>query len=273
MAYFSLQDVDVYNRAFMDIYSPDEEEPVRENFADPSKKELCIFLQLHNDKITPELLNQVDEIHQYIPEFDIYATVLSDNSAEFVEREIAKKSWVDSVKRVDVFKQNRGMDIGAFLWQLDQVRKTPHSYTALLKLHTKSMHSWRREMITPFTTPHIAYHVQHLKQTPEVGLMGVATRMYVNREYGEAKYLRSMEKDVFKRYSSPGERGFIGGSVFLVNYKYLCEMMEEPGLRSYIEDCYTKAPIGWCADHIPHAFERFISYYLSMKNKKILGVH
>jgi hypothetical protein len=164
------------------------------------------------------------------------------------------------------------MDIGAFLWQLNQVRKTPHEYTALLKLHTKSSHSWRREMIKPFTKPLITQHIQHLKLHPEVGMMGVASRMYLNLEYGEAGRLRDMEQKVFGRYSTPRERGFIGGSVFLVNYKYLCEMMEEEGLKQIIEDCYTKTPIGWCTDHIPHAFERFISYYLAMKNKKILGV-
>jgi hypothetical protein len=272
MSYLSLQEVEVYTNQFFEIYAPQHDEVVRENFADPSHKELCIFLQLHNDKITPELLNYVDEISQYIPAFDVYATVLSDRSAKFVQEQLSSRKWVDSVKRVDVFRQNRGMDIGAFLWQLDQVRKVPHEYAALLKFHTKSAHGWRREMMLPFTTSHIAYHVQHIKQNPEVGIMGVSSRMYVNNEYGEARFLRDMEKKVFGRFSNPGERGFIGGSVFLVNYKYLCEMMKEEGLREYIEDCYNKAPIGWCADHIPHAFERFIAYYLSMKNKKILGV-
>lgn len=272
MAYFSLAEVASYNQQFYDIYQPEKEEEIRENFADPSKKELCIFLQLHNDKITPELLNHVDEIHSYIPEFDVYITTLSEKSSSFVEESLKSRAWVDAVKRIDVFKQNRGMDIGAFLWQLDQVRKTPHEYTALLKFHTKSESRWRREMILPFTKPIIAHHVQHIKQNPEVGIMGVSSRMYLNLEYQESRYLREMERSVFGRYSNPGERGFIGGSVFLVNYKYMNEMMGEPGLRAYIEDCYTKVPIGWCTGHIPHAFERFIAYYLSMKSKKILGV-
>jgi hypothetical protein len=198
--------------------------------------------------------------------------MINEKSRNVIEKLLQERKWVDSVKRIDLFRQNRGMDIGAFLWQLDQVRSTPHNYTSLLKLHTKSAAGWRREMISPFTKPHIALHVQHMKENPEVGIIGVSSRMYLNLEYGESKYLRKMEKAVFGRYSNPGERGFIGGSVFLVNYKYLCEMMEEPQLRQFVEDCYNKAPIGWCADHIPHAFERFISYYLSMKNKKILGV-
>lgn len=272
MAYFSLGEVKDYTQQFYELYQPSVDEVIRENFADPSKKELCIFLQLHNDKISPELLNYVDLIHQYIPEFDVYITTLSQQSSDFVEKLLKEKVWVDSVKRIDVFKQNRGMDIGAFLWQLDQVRKTPHAYTALLKFHTKSMHSWRREMMIPFTRETIAYHVQHMKNHPEVGVMGVASKMYLNVEYAEARFLREMEWKVFGRYSNPGERGFIGGSVFMINYKYLCEMMEEQGLRQYIEDCYMKAPIGWCADHIPHAFERFIAYYLNMKSKKILGI-
>jgi hypothetical protein len=272
MAYFSLAEVESYNQQFYDLYLPAKDEQIRENFADPSKKELCIFLQLHNDRISPELLNHVDEISKHISEFDVYITTLSHKSAEYIEELLKSRKWVDSVKRVDVFKQNRGMDIGAFLWQLDLVRKTPHEYTALLKFHTKSESRWRREMILPFTTQHIAYHVQHLKQNPEVGILGVASRMYLNIEYQESKYLREMERSVFGRYSRPGERGFIGGSVFLVNYKYLCEMMEEQGLRDYIEDCYNKAPIGWCTGHLPHAFERFVSYYLSMKSKKILGI-
>jgi hypothetical protein len=271
MAYAALSEIQHYNQQFFELYEP-EKEPPRENFADPSKKELCLFLQLHNDKITPEILNNVDEVYHHYPNFDVYITVIKESSLGFVEEAIKSKKWVDSVKRIDMFKQNRGMDIGAFLWQLDQVRKTPHEYAALLKFHTKSMHSWRREMIQPFINKNIGTHIHHLKENPEVGLMGVTTRMYLNLEYGEARYLREMERAVFGRNSAPGERGFIGGSVFLVNYKSLCEMMAEEALRKYIEECYNKAPIGWCADGIPHAFERFISYYMLMKSKKILGV-
>jgi len=270
--YSSLREIQQYQHQFFELFEPKEEAEPREHFADPSKKELCLFLQLHNDEITPEILNNVDEVYHHYPNFDVYITVIKDRSLGFVEEAIKSRKWVDSVKRIDLFRKNRGMDIGAFLWQLDQVRTTPHEYVALLKFHTKSAHGWRREMIQPFTTKNIGTHVNHLKQTSAVGLMGVSSRMYLNNEYGEARYLRDMEKAVFGRFSAPGERGFIGGSVFLANYKLLCEMMAEAGLRQYIEDCYNKAPIGWCADGIPHAFERFISYYMLMNAKKILGV-
>lgn len=235
-----------------------------------SEPQLCIFVQLHNDKITPELLDQIDIIYKYI-NFDIYATVLTNKSFLFVRKEISKRKWKECVKRLDLFKENRGMDIGAFLWQLNEVCKMPHSYTSLLKLHTKTNDEWRREMILPFINENIVDYVQQMNNS-NIGLMGASTRLFVNVEYEESKFLRDMEKDVFNRYSKDYERKFIAGSVFLANYKYMCEMMNEPELRKYIEYCYTRAPIGWSDGQIPHAFERFISYYLYMKNKNILGI-
>ena len=104
------------------------------------KKELCVFLQHHNDKI---------------------------------------------------------MDIGAFLWQLDKVRKLPIDYDVLLKIHTKSDPSWRRKMITPFVKD-ITSAVKYVQTESSI----IGESAYHNYEFRESEFLRNMEKDVFGRISA-----------------------------------------------------------------------
>jgi len=235
---------------------------------DPLKdKSRCIFLQLHNDKITPEIIQNVSTIHKYHEDFDVYITVIKEESIALINKLVDKLKWKDNIVRIDLFG-NRGMDIGAFLWQFERAEKR---YGCVLKFHTKSVDSWRRYMTHPFLKPEIVKYIQSLNKDNNNGWIG-SKYLLVSKESHESVMTRDMEMSVFGRHSNDKERYFIGGSIFMIRFDILREMLSHPSIKEYSRKCYEEMPIGWVKHKIPHSFERFILFYSNMKGFKYMGI-
>jgi hypothetical protein len=235
---------------------------------DPLKhKSLCIFLQLHNDKITPEIINNVSLIYKYHEDFDVYITVIKEESISLINKLIERLKWKDNVVRIDVFG-NRGMDIGAFLWQFERVDK---NYGCVLKLHTKTIDNWRKHLINPFLKSDLVKYIKILNEDKSYGWIG-AKHLLVSKESHESVMTRDMEISVFDRHSNVNERYFIGGSVFMIRFDILKEMVSNPSIKEYSRKCYEETPVGWVKHKLPHSFERFILFYSNMRGYKYLGI-
>lgn len=235
---------------------------------DPLKnKSLCILLQLHNDKITPEIIDNVSSVYKYHEDFDVYITVIKEESIALINKLTEKLRWKDNIVRIELFG-NRGMDIGAFLWQFERIDKT---YGCVLKFHTKTMDSWRRNMIKPFLKSEFVRYVCMLNEDKKYGWIG-SKNLLVSKESHENIMTRDMEMSVFNRHSSANERYFIGGSIFMIRFDILKEMLMNCSVKEYSRKCYEETPIGWVKHKIPHSFERFILFYSNMKGYKYLGI-
>lgn len=221
------------------------------------EKSLCIFLQLHNDIITPEIINDVNNIYNYYKDFDVYITVIKESSITLINQLVSNLEWKNNIVSIDVFF-NRGMDIGAFLWQLERIKKR---YLCLLKFHTKTDSMWRRNMIDPFISENIKNYINELGNlNNNIGFIG-AKKLFSSQEWREFTITREIEKSSFKRITHFFERRFIAGSIFMINFEIIIKMLNNYSINKFVKSCYTNMPIGRVNDNIPHSFERFICYY------------
>jgi len=221
------------------------------------EKSLCIFLQLHNDLITPEIIEDVNNIYKNYKDFDVYITVINKSSIDLINSLLSNTEWKDNVITIDLFF-NRGMDIGAFLWQLERINKR---YKCLLKFHTKTDKDWRRKMIEPFITDNIKNYIEELGDlNNKIGFIG-AKKLFSKEEWKEFSITRNIEKSSFNRVTHFFERRFIAGSVFMINFDIIMNMIKNHSINKFVKSCYTNMPIGRVNDNIPHSFERFICYY------------
>lgn len=220
-------------------------------------KPLCIFLQLHNDNITPEIIDDIDKIYKKYKNFDVYITVINKSSIDLIFKLVENLEWKNNIISIDLF-YNRGMDIGAFLWQLEKVKKR---YGCLLKFHTKTNNDWRRKMIDPFIDGNISMYVDELSNIKnKIGFIG-SKKLFSKEEWKEFTITRNIEKTSFNRITHPFERRFIAGSIFMINFDIIMKMIHHHGINKYVKSCYTNMPIGRVIDNLPHSFERFICYY------------
>ncbi len=237
----------------------------------PDAPKFAIFLQLHNMSQLQEWKNVIHRVCGYLSMYqvDVYVTVLKQTDCPTVHSEFADLAC--TIKAVDVF-HNRGMDIGGFLWQLDrhmsELKTIP--YVAVLKFHSKTHRDWRVGMVQPFLSPKLP---DWLKEMQQRNISWIGARNFAWRiECSEQRLIRDMERRTFGRWSMPHERVFIAGSIFMMSWPLLREMMNNPQLRYAIVACYQNTPVGRCNSDWPHAFERFFAYYGNMKRMPNKGI-
>lgn len=230
----------------------------------PVNGSLAVFLQLHN-------MEQLDEWTEYLltlqtfHSFDLFVTVLQPENVD----QVSKKMSSLSLRAIDVF-HNRGMDIGGFLWQAKNHLSALSSYDAVLKLHTKTDKGWRMAISQCFLSPRLTEWVNAL-HSKRYGWMGA--RSYLTRsEWAEQDKTRKLEMGAFRRVSSPLQRIFVAGSMFLLRADRLRELLLHPGLNKMVESCYLTTPVGRAVDDWPHAFERFLLIFCSMHGDKYLAI-
>ena len=198
-------------------------------------------------------------------DFHLFVTVLKPDDVERVQTAMGEFS----LRAIDVF-HNRGMDIGAFLWQAKQHLSTLATYDAILKLHTKTDDRWRKSISSCFLSEHLLKWVD----TVSTGGYGwVGARAYLTRsEWGEQEKTRKLEVAAFRHTSNARQRVFVAGSMFLLRQTRLTELLTHPHLTVYVDLCFQKTPVGRTVDDWPHAFERFLLTFCEMKGDKYLGV-
>lgn len=174
---------------------------------------VAVMFHVGNSIPVAEMLRDINNLR--------LAQVKHDLFVNLVEGKVDVKAMTSLIKlnypsAVIVVSENRGMDIGGFFKLLPLVLKG--SYTYILKLHTKSMISWRRSLIVPLCGS--VYHVQHNLRTlagfPTVGMLGATGHLY--RELPLRKpnfyYLQRLAKEFKIPYPRPFH--FIGGTMFYV---------------------------------------------------------
>jgi hypothetical protein len=232
-------------------------------------KDLCIFAQLHNDSITPEILDIISDIYKSIQDFDIFITIIDEKSEDLIKNHIKNEKWAENIKNIELFN-NRGMDIGAFLWQIEKLNIKKDDYLCLLKLHTKTDKTWRDDMLRPFKQ-NIDKYIKNFRNNEKLGMIGSHNRL-CNFEFDEIVITRSIEFAVLNRLTTIEERKFIAGSVFMIRFNVIVDLLKEKNIDEFIKICYTEMPIGRCEHNVPHSFERFLCYYTNTKKLKIVGI-
>lgn len=169
---------------------------------------------LHVGAIAPlgELLTAIRNLQHAAVPFDLFVNLVRGRFDEAVASSLIKLSFPNATI---VVNENRGMDIGGFLSLLPLVLNGSYDY--ILKLHTKSLDYWRRQLVAPICgTPSLVKNALRLfKTNPAVGLIAAVSTIYyerVNRP-PNAHYLKLLAPQFGLTYS---DFKFVGGTMFWV---------------------------------------------------------
>jgi len=196
-------------------------------------------------------------------------------------REIIQKKCPKS----KVFQcENRGMDIGPFLFVMNYLIHNKAEYNYYIKIHTKTDSKWRNEMIQP-----IYNQLGYFLNTPpknELELFGSKEQCLnvnfdmnylpilelIKRNYPEhivkfLDYCSKYNKDVLNCKEQPY---FIAGTVFVFNNKYfdLFKQIKDINYEiSIMEEGYSVNDFD--NPRKTHAWEYLFGYIIYLNNKKI----
>jgi len=180
--------------------------------------------------------------------------------------------------------ENRGMDVGPFLWMLNLLRLRPlgQQPDIILKLHTKTNHAWRTHLCEPlFATPlRVGQLVTLLLRSPSVGMLGSRYNLYntlqhcgPNRPFVDA-YLRSFGYAPLSQQPAhrQGRLRFVGGTVFIAKMEAFTHNLNAVDLFSW----QLELPLGRSNDRTEpqrtHALERILGIIVQCQGYQLLAV-
>lgn len=138
---------------------------------------------------------------------------------------------------------NIGFDIGSFFTMLDLIRG--HSYDLLLKLHSKSMTSWRRELLDPILgSAEKVQSILTLFDNPETGLVGADKWLRTTK--GDWGIHRHYINEICQRWEiSKRDSIFVGGTMFWARASIFTTASAQVNLSVIISSLNTLDTFDW----------------------------
>ena len=196
----------------------------------PRKKDVTLAIMIHmydvrQIKFFESYINRIKDVS-----YDIYINVVKDGNPygqlEQLKEYMTKES--KSLQNVKIYyNENRGGDIGGLLLMSKQVIDSKKDYDYVIFVHTKSKLKWRIELCRSI------FNVNFNQLTTNMGIIG--TKKWVYRfdpnKTGEFDRYRYHMIDLFDMYHISQEFrrkewSFIGGTMFICNYKIIRYIVE-----------------------------------------------
>ena len=250
---------------------------------DHRNKKIAVILHLYYIDLWNEILTYLKNIEY---DFDLYVTLIDNNNYKEI---ISKKNEILSrYKNAKIYCiDNKGLDIGGFLYVMDKIKNLGLEYDYILKIHSKkSIHSasvqvgntWRTELYNSLMgSKKIVNGIFNILSNDEIGMVG-SSNWYItaqgNRDSALGKnysYMKKLSDDMKLTY--PLDKiEFIGGTMFWSNFKSLMKVFKGIDIlqiRNILE-------LGAVTDHrnptFTHSMERILGLIILNDNKKILGI-
>jgi lipopolysaccharide biosynthesis protein len=243
----------------------------------------AIILHLYYEDLWSEFYSALEEIIKR-PDVDFYVTLTKDDATKLNKI----KSVTDNV----FVLENRGLDVGPFLFVLDKIKDK--NYQTITKIHSKkSLNSiknrepenygeeWRVRSYYP-----LLHLFDKLTQKISVDSMTIigAQRAYMdfngdreNISYHyktlkktEKKLGISLKESKIKDYTLFGNNGaFFSGTMFMTSHDYLKRLFKNANL----EKLRKGMPIGYCTDSDAHSIERIFGYFMETIEGNLLIIN
>lgn len=227
---------------------------------------ICLLGQFHGYDVVQDLVPYIEVLHETGYRLDIYLTMIRDEDINNFHRTYRTASWYSSVKWVKLWT-NRGMDVGAFLWQCREIENLA-SYDLMIKMHTKTDPVWRRNMLDPICKDvDRVKHVIQIMSDQEIGLVGSRRNLYNNYDYISGKHTYEVERECFHRYMITDERAFIAGTIFWIKPALMVGLLKETS--KYVDQCCNESPVGDRQVPYPYTYERLFGYYTVLRGYQI----
>lgn len=220
----------------------------------------CILLHLYYQDLWEEFKSKLEPILNN--NVHLYVTITEDNTQYTDDiRSIAKQVFL---------VENRGMDVGPFIYAYDKVKDL--QYASYLKLQSKkSLHSpsigdkWRRDLYYPIVENYelligkikdcdypvmlgeYNYYYDMIREPKDSGNK-IAAKPYLDKAVEELKI--------------SDEGSFFAGTMFLTNSVYLETLFKDIDLQKF----YNKFELGYHRDSFAHGMERALGYGIQHYN-------
>lgn len=163
----------------------------------------AISLHLGNPSLLEEMLSVIQHLERQGLVFDLYITLQDGKAVKQTIHTLFPKAVILEV-------ENRGMDVGGFLYTIPVVCK----YDYVLKLHSKTDEKWRRGLYTPLVND-VRMVFSAFERDPTVGAIGPRRYIYSERKSRppNAYYLEQLAKYHGVPYQ---DTPFVGGTMFWI---------------------------------------------------------
>jgi hypothetical protein len=235
-------------------------------------KDNCMCIQIGNMDFINELLEKY-ELIEYLKIVDIYINFIDDMD---LSEELLKKLNYPNIMITK--SENRGMDMGQFIIQIEMIKLKNIKYDYIVKIHSKTHELWKKAMMESIfgennTVSILLKILILLKQNPTIGLYGhrFATfngynmnKMNILVDYfnldklicSELGVNRESDDDLMYEYPITSNNFiFVPGSIFIVKVDAIKQMFDNSLINIYnmleinrVDDCYLQK--------LTHGFER-----------------
>jgi len=243
-------------------------------------KKICIIIHLYYTDLWDEIKTYLENVNY---DYDLHISLTQDNEKEnskFLER-------IKDLKNVTTYiLENKGLDIGPFLYVFNEIVKQDLQYDLLLKLHTKKgLHGnrhpemgekWRKQLLLPILKDKetVEKIINIFDTNKEIGTVGsqkwFVTRTHVGFHYN-LPYIREFTKH-FGFKTEYNNIAFIGGTIFWSRFDTYKNFFINNDMISVYNTLETGAFTDSHAPKKTHAMERILAMIIYEDGKKIIGI-
>ena len=214
---------------------------------------------------------------------EILVAVVESPEAEQVTKTI-EASLERHLRKSIRIVENRGMDIGSFLWWLDVLRVRPISQQPhyLIKLHTKSNELWRQHLCKPLfeSSDRVRRLINYMQKHESVGMLGSRFNLYdtlnhckphtvfVNQYLTELGYA---PLSVFKAHPK-GSLRFVGGTIFIARMEAFRYNLNAADLLYWQSQLTRGRSNDRSGPQRTHALERIFGIVVQYQGYRLLAV-
>lgn len=253
---------------------------------EPNWFDITIGLDVQNNSLPESLLVHLhlynwdlyDNIKNYMKNitvaYDLYVTLAINSEADKLEREKqVSVIHTDFPNANCLFVKNVGADTVAFLDLLQYLKcHNKITYKYLLKLHTKSDSTWRKELIDPLLSSKDKFSkCLDLLRMDAIGMIGaqkwIRHEARVFWEMAGAYDLLGIAK------MKAGENAlFIGGTMFLCKFSPMIEWAKKVDIDHIIEKKFRGQHPNIKFIDLAYIIERFLGLLMLAYNLNVIGV-
>eukprot|EP00009_Paramoeba_aestuarina_P008988 CAMPEP_0201509704 /NCGR_PEP_ID=MMETSP0161_2-20130828/2672_1 /ASSEMBLY_ACC=CAM_ASM_000251 /TAXON_ID=180227 /ORGANISM="Neoparamoeba aestuarina, Strain SoJaBio B1-5/56/2" /LENGTH=675 /DNA_ID=CAMNT_0047904731 /DNA_START=564 /DNA_END=2591 /DNA_ORIENTATION=- len=251
-----------------------------------------VLLQLHSEKIAIEGHPLRDDLTSLL---EAFATIKHKVHISVLTEQVKNAALQLCPDAVVIVRDNRGMDIGGFMAQVEHLVKSGEMkrHDLIFKWHTKTNPFWRRFLSEPFDDKvELKKSVIAFSNHPRLGMLGSSsaclklTSMLVTpleelhervvaegfltenlNEFDLSRQLRDLEQTTFKRTSTFKERDFVGGTIFMVRAHLMEKLYNQMGKEW--KELVESSPLGYVKSSPMHSMERFMGYAVRMMDYEV----
>lgn len=248
---------------------------------------ICVILHLYYIDLWDEMISYLNNITD---NYDIYITMTKNSQSidmlNYTKLMIEKDNRLNgNLQKISII-DNIGLDIGAFLYTINDIINSNIQYKYIVKIHTKkSIHDnrnsklgkiWRYDLMNSIlgSSEKVNNIITILDNDNNIGIIGSKTWLVTKKHIGYV-YNHNYIKyyiNKFKINTEIENMSFIGGSIFWSRFDVLYNFFKTYNALELRNELEKGAFTDSFEEKKTHAIERILGLIYLDCNKKIIGI-